>query len=90
MLDGGTDSVGDKEGLPDGEPVNELVLVRKRLDSELQGLGDGDEDSDGEAESEWLPEDDEVVVILDLAVCVFVGASETDKVDVPVDVEWDD
>lgn len=90
MLDGGTDSVGDKEGLPDGEPDNELVLVRNRLDSELHGLGDGEKESDGEAEVERLPDDDEVVVILDLAVCVFVGWSETDKVDVPVRVESDD
>ena len=64
VLDGGTDSVGDKEGLPEGEPVNELVLVRNRLDSELHGLGDGEKESDGEAEVERLPDDDEVVVIL--------------------------
>ena len=46
MLEGGTDSVGEKEGLPEGELVNELVLVRKRLDSELQGLAEGLPESD--------------------------------------------
>ena len=42
----------EDEALIDGDPEKELVLVRKRLDSELQGLGDGLELSDGEALSE--------------------------------------
>ena len=87
MLDGGADKVGEYDGLPEGEPDNELVFVRKRLDSELQGLGDELELSDEEALSERLPEGDEVVVILDLAVCVFVGIFEIERVDVPVDVD---
>jgi hypothetical protein len=77
----------EDEALIDCDPEKELVLVRKRLDSELQGLGDGLELSDGEALSERLPEGDEVVVILVLAVCVFVGIFEIDSVDVPVYVE---
>lgn len=46
MLEGGTDTLGVYDGEVEGELVNELVLVRKRLDSELQGLAEGLPESD--------------------------------------------
>ena len=87
MLEGATDKVGENDGLPEGEPDNELVLVRKRLDSELQGLGDVEKESDGDEDVERLPDGDWLADELDLAVCVFVGIFEIDNVDVPVCVE---
>lgn len=42
--------------------------MRKRLDSELQGLGDGEKESDGDEDVERLPDGDWLADELDLAV----------------------
>lgn len=56
VLETDNESEGEAEDECEGDPEYELVFVRKRLDSELHGLGDALGDKLGDILSERLPD----------------------------------
>jgi len=79
VLEADTESDTEAEAECEGDPEYELVFVRNRLDSELQGLGDRLGVSLGDMLSERLPEAELLADAVCIAVLVLVAIFDTDK-----------